>query len=174
MVREPLNVNSSLFHSVSIGAIKGAQACLSLFRQAKLTQSGNKTFNDMGVAQKIFNTFYDFNVSWFGARDLGAAVGTNANRRDAIQDPNQPAYYLMKTLFGVNIPYSYILTAMESLKSIRETSEPYVSDIQFKYPKNQYVTKGQIKGISAHHRESVGLDIGPLRQQSRPPKNEHY
>lgn len=167
MVREPLDLNSNLYQAVSNGVTKGADACLALFRQAKLTQSGNKRFYDTGVAQKIFSTFYDFNVSWFGARDLGAAVGTDGNRQDAIQDPNQPAYYLMKALFGQNVPYSYVLTANESLKAIRETSERYVSDIQFRYPKSQYITKGQIKGIDAHYKETVGFEVGPLRQQSR-------
>ncbi len=167
MVREPLDPNSSLLKEVANGERTGANACISLLRQAKLTQSGNKKFYDMGVAQKVFNTFYDFNVSWFGPRNFTSSLGFGAAGLDAIQDPNQPAYYMMKALFGKDIPYSYVLTADESLKSIRSTNTRYLGNVTFHHPKTQHVMRGEIKGIDTHFAEYESRDRGPVRQQSQ-------
>ncbi len=165
MVREPLDPALNIFKEVANGERTGANACISLFRQAKLTQNGNKKFYDMGVAQKVFNTFYDFNVSWFGPRNFTSSLGFGADGLDAIQDPNQPAYYMMKALFGENIPYSYILTTNQSLKSIRDSNTRYLSNVTFHHPKNQHVMRGQIKGIDIHSPEYEDRDRGPVRQQ---------
>ncbi|MBC99366.1 MAG: hypothetical protein CME63_16605 [Halobacteriovoraceae bacterium] len=166
MVREPLDPSSYLFKEVAKGERTASNACISLLRQARLSQNGQTRFYDSGEAQKVFNTFYDFHVSWFGPRNLTSSVGFDASRQDSIHDVNQPAYYLMKALFGDNIPYSYVLTSNESLKSIRSTNEKYINNIQFRYPKKQHVTKGQVKGISKHYAEYVGRERGPVRQGS--------
>ncbi len=165
MVREPIDINNSLFKEVANGERTGSNACISLLRQARLSQSSGKRFYDAGQAQKVFNTFYDFHVSWFGPRNLTSSVGFDATRQESVQDVNQPSYYLMKALFGEGVPYSYILTADESLKSIRSTSDKFVTNIKFRYPKSQYVTKGQVKGIDVHSSETVGKEIGPVRQR---------
>ncbi len=165
MVRSPLETDLYLYKEVASGERTGANACISLLRQAKLSQSNGKLIYQGDYSQKIFSTFYEFHTSWFGPRDFGAAVGIDTSRQDSVLDPNQPSFYLMKALFGESIPYSYILTSNQSLKSIRTTNERYLSDFKFRYPKNQHITKGEVKGIDYHSSETVNVDRGPMRQQ---------
>ena len=166
MVREPLDTQSFLFKEVAAGERTGANACISLLRQARLSQNNGKMIYQANNAQKIFSTFFEFHTSWFGPRLLSAALGFDTNRQDSVQDPNQPAYYMMKALFGDSVPYSEIFTSNKSLKAIRTTGQRHYTDFKHRYPKNQHITRGEVNGIDTHYAETVDVDRGPIRQGS--------
>ena len=103
--------------------LTGAEACLELFKFARLNQDVHQT--EPGVlsnknseeSQAILKNFHNFHNSWFASKSL-EKNGNFKRPTLLIKDQDEPALYFTKALFQRNSA-SYPVSATTSLRSIR-------------------------------------------------------
>ncbi len=116
----PADPTSNLYMQVLQGTLTPVDACMSVFDKAMFSPSSRRLrdANDP-IAKAIVQNFHRFHLSWLTipfSQNIDASIFS-------LLDNDEPALYITEALF-MNRHYKYIVTANQSLRGVRETSNP--------------------------------------------------
>jgi hypothetical protein len=135
MVRAPIPTGDALYAQVKAKTLSVSDACLQVLDKAKFDQAGQLVTPADSVSKAVLKTFFDFHRTWFKTDNFLTLPSADAFPHNSdIYDVYAPAYLPTRSLFGVSVPFSEIVTSPIAYEGIKTSSGPSKYSVAYQKP----------------------------------------
>lgn len=170
-------------------SLTGVDACKRLLQLAKFDSSGlipayagRPTERDMAL--RVLATLNDVHNSWITVKNFQASNTCISSVTESVFDPQEPALFFTRALFGAGFKYSTVSTSTDNLRAIRTNNNPaksiFDSRVDFikGFPAEFKMTgNGQLLGVQIGQNILVNLKASAPNLNSNPkvfPQAQNY
>lgn len=180
LMRTTPSASDPLVEQIRNQSLTGVEACKRLLQLAKFDASGllpayTGKPAERDMALRVLATLNDVHSSWITIKNFQASNTCISAVTESVFDPQEPALFFTRALFGSGFKYSTVSTSTDNLRAIRTNNDPTESifdrriDFIEGFPAGFKMTgNGQLLGVQAGQSVQVKLTASAPNLNSSP------